>query len=244
MTKTRTWLAACAATVLVAGVPACGGDDVAADFEELDISICGQMYGPFSTHIDNPYYPLPVGQRTVLEGRDDGAELRVVIEVLDETEVVAGVKTRVVLESEYRDGELAEVSRNFIVQATDGTVCYFGEIVDDYSGGQMVGHAGEWLAGTSEGNRPGILMPGSPRIGTKFYQEYAPEAATDMSAIVETGRTVTVPLGTMTDAIHTIDWNPKEGETSADGEDKYYQRGIGLVVDDKVELVSYSRSDD
>jgi len=37
---------------------------------------------------------------------------------------------------------------------------------------------------------------------------------------------------------HAIDWNPLEGQTSADAEDKYYAQGIGLIVDDVVELIS------
>ena len=50
--------------------------------------------------------------------------------MLDDTEVVAGIETRVVEEKEWEDGEVIEVSRNFFVQAPDGTVCYYGEDVD------------------------------------------------------------------------------------------------------------------
>ena len=95
---------------------------------ELDIAICAADAGLFSLTIDNPFSPFPVGQQLLLEGQDDeGVLVRLEFTVLDETEVVAGVTTRVVEEREFKDGELVEVSRNFFVQAADGTVCYYGE---------------------------------------------------------------------------------------------------------------------
>ncbi len=207
------------------------------DFETLDASVCAADHGPFSLSLDNPYLPLPVGLVAVLEGEEDGVELEVQITVLDETELVAGVITRVVEESEREDGALVEVSRNFFAQADDGTVCYFGEDVDDYAGGEIVGHGGAWRAGV-DGAVPGILMPGTPVVGTKFAQENAPGVAEDMSAIVAKGETIDLPAGSFTDTVHAVDWNPLEGETGEDGEDKVYASGVGLIVDADIELTS------
>lgn len=232
----RIWIAVVVGATVVMG---CGDDKgPAADFEQLSIAVCAPSAGPFSTTIDNEYFPLAVGSRWVFEGVDDGAALRVEMTVLDETEDVAGVTTRVVEVSEREDGELIEISRDFYAQAPDGTVCYYGEDVDVYEGGSVVGHSGQWRAGDND-NAAGILMPGTPRVETKFQQEYAPGTAEDMSAIMALGESVTVTAGSFTDALWAIDWNPLEGDTSADGEDKYYARGIGLVVDDVAELVSY-----
>jgi len=99
----------------------------------LDILVCDPAAGgPFSADtIDNEFFPLVVGDQYVLEGVVDGELIHLEITVLDETEVVAGVTTRVVEEAEWADGEIAEISRNFFAQAVpDGTVCYFGEDVD------------------------------------------------------------------------------------------------------------------
>src|SRR5687767_9549895 len=67
----------------------------------------------FKTKGDNPFFPLRPGWRVTLES-DEGVAM---ITVLHETEVVDGVKTRVVEELEFeRDGdELVPVerSRNF-----------------------------------------------------------------------------------------------------------------------------------
>ncbi len=67
----------------------------------------------------------------VLEGDEDGVEIEVIVSVLDETEMVDGVLTRVVEERESEDGELVEVSRNFWALCTEtGDIFYFGEGVE------------------------------------------------------------------------------------------------------------------
>lgn len=112
------------------GHTADGGGGGVCPETNVDISVCDPEVGMFSLVIDNGFFPLVVGAETVLEGVDDeGVEIRVEISVLDETEEVAGVTTRVVVETEFEDGELVEISRNFYAQAPDGTVCYFGEDV-------------------------------------------------------------------------------------------------------------------
>ena len=60
---------------------------------------------------DHPYWSLKPGRFVVLASiESDGSEV-VVISVLNETEMVDGVETRVIEEREYEDGELAEISR-------------------------------------------------------------------------------------------------------------------------------------
>ncbi|NUP13310.1 MAG: hypothetical protein HOW73_45305 [Polyangiaceae bacterium] len=220
-----------------AGTGGGGGGDVAPDdFEELDMSVCDLDSGPFSLDIDNPYFPLPVGQRIVLEGDDQGTIIRVEITVLDEVETVGGVETRVMEEAELEDEELVEVSRNFFAQASDGTVCYFGEDVDDYEGGVVVSHGGAWRAGDGD-NAPGIFMPGTPREGTRFFQERAPDVAEDVSAVLEVGSSFDVATESFEDVVVAVDWNPLDGQTSEDGDEKVYARGVGLVFDEVVELI-------
>ena len=73
------------------------------------------------------------GNESVLESEDE--TIRLEISVPGDTENVAGVTTRVLVESESEDGLLIEVSRNFFAQVQEGqegagTVCYFGEDVD------------------------------------------------------------------------------------------------------------------
>jgi len=219
------------------------GDDDDDDDDEgecpdtnLDIAVCALDAGPFSLTIDNEFFPLVVGAQLVLEGEDDGETIRVEINVLEETEDVAGVTTRVVTETEYEDGELVEVSWNWFAQAPDGTVCYFGEGVDIYEDGEVISHDGAWRAG-EDGALPGIIMPGDPQVGQVFYQEYYEGVAMDSSEIYAFGEEIDVPAGTFDDTLTALDYNELEGE--CEGERKVYISGIGLAIDEEAELISY-----
>ena len=201
-------------------------------FENLmDIGVCDPDAGTFTTEIDNPYFPLPVGQQVVLEG--GGFLVR--ITSLDEVRTVAGVETRVVEEYEAVDGRVIEVSRNFFAQTEDGTVCYFGEEVDMYDeNGEITSHAGAWVADGGR-YRPGIFMPASPRVDQAFQQEIAPGVAEDQSKIVALGEQTVVPGGTFEDTVIVLDRDPLSG-----GEDKkVYARGVGLIVDEAAELTEF-----
>ena len=94
----------------------------------------------FTASGSNPYFPLWAGHAVLLEGEeeDEGeiVEVSLLITVLDVTELVDGVVTRVVEERESIDGELYEVSRNFFATCREtGDVWYFGEDVDFYEDG-------------------------------------------------------------------------------------------------------------
>ncbi|MGH7564435.1 MAG: hypothetical protein ACREK5_08430 [Gemmatimonadota bacterium] len=195
----------------------------------LDLSVCSASAGGFTLETTNPYFPMTVGSEWVLEGGDE----RMVITVLDETEAVSGVTTRVIEEREFEDGDLVEVSRNFFAQASDGTVCYFGEDVDNYEDGEIVSHESEWRADAPE-SRPGIIMPADPRPGMRFQMEIAPGAA-DAGEVVEVGSSVEVPAGSFTEAMRLKESNPLEDEE----EYKIYAKGVGILVDEDLELVSH-----
>jgi hypothetical protein len=195
----------------------------------MDLAVCAPTNEGFSLISTNPYFPMDVGSEWVLEGGDE----RVVVTVLDETETVAGVTTRVIEEREFEDGELTEVSRNFFAQAGDGTICYFGEDVDNYDDGEVVSHESEWRADAPE-SRPGIIMPADPRTGVTFQMEVAPGAA-DEGEIVEVGSSAEVPAGVFEDTVRLVESNPLEDE---EGE-KVFARGIGMIVDEDLGLVSH-----
>lgn len=190
----------------------------------------------FTIDVDNPFFPLPVGQKVVLEGQEDGQHLLVRMTALDEIETVAGVATRVIEEYEAKDNRTVEVSRNFFAQAADGTVCYFGEDVDIYDGaGNVTSHSGSWRAGVDT-NRPGIFMPPSLEVGIAFQQEIAPGIAEDQSQVIAVGERTEVPAGTFEDTATLRDGSPLDGGTG----DKIYARGIGLIVDGPARLTRYS----
>ena len=185
----------------------------------------------------NAYFSLIPGDQLVLSGEDDGEELVVQITVLQQKRTIRfttesgkqlRVKTRVVEEREWEDDELVEVSRNyFAICDQTGDVFYFGEAVDDYEDGEIVGHDGAWLAGIG-GAQPGILMPGRYLLGARYYQEIAPGVALDRGENTAMGLTITTPAGTFHDCVEVIETSPLEpGHESL----KRYCPGIGLVQD-------------
>ena len=223
---------------LVVALSACGSDVAARVLEgtdQLDVSMCDPSAGPFTLEITNPYLPMLPGHQVVLEGPDGSRQGRVQITVLDDIEIVAGVETRVVEEREWLDDELAEVSRNYFVQASDGSVCYYGEEVDDYRDGELVGHSGAWRAGEN-GALPGVLMPGSPAVGMSHAQEVAPGVAEDAAVIMEIGVPFTTPGGSFEDTLVTQDVYPLGGGVDP----KRYARGVGLIVDERLVLTSFT----
>src|SRR5262249_41893396 len=95
----------------------------------------------FSTPLafTNPYHPFILGGVKVFKGKKDGKASLIVDVYLDATRTfhvgTAPVDTRVLQETEFSGGELVEISRNFFAQADDGTIYYFGELVDSYRNG-------------------------------------------------------------------------------------------------------------
>ena len=152
---------------------------------------------------------MGVGQQWTYEGEEDGVPVSLLITVLDETRLIAGVTTRVIEEREWEDDELLEVSWNYFAQAGDGTICYFGEDVDIYEEEDEIVHEGAWCADESP-NAPGIIMPADPRPGMKFPMESAPGIAEDEGKIVGSGP-VTVPFGRFDETLRVREFNPLDG---------------------------------
>lgn len=222
---------AVAAVVALPGVVAAHDPDFTEDF---DRDRCH-----FASVGGNPYFPLWPGYALHFEGETEDDEGMLVdiantITVLAETELVDGVVTRVVEERESEDGELVEVSRNFFALCREtGDVWYFGEDVDDYEDGEIVGHGGAWRAGVAAAE-PGILMPGTPLLGARHLQEVAPGVALDQAEVVSLDETLTVPAGTFENLLKFDETTPLEPDAFSE---KWYAHGVGLVKDDDLELV-------
>jgi hypothetical protein len=207
---------------------------------------CGQVRGTDSPWQDefalssckllttgrNEYFVLEPGFQLVLEGGDT----KLHITVLDETKKVDGVNTRVVEEREWKGGKLYEVARNyFAICEHTKDVFYFGEDVDYYENGKVVKHDGTWHAGV-DGNKAGLIMPGTPKLNMKYYQEIAKKVAMDRAEIVSLTETCKTPAGTFPRCMKV-----KEGSAIdlLATEYKYHAPGIGLVRDEDLQLVKF-----
>lgn len=180
----------------------------------------------------NRYFILEPGYYLVLRKGNE----EVTITVLNETKKVDGVLTRVVEEKETKNGKLVEISRNFFaISKRTNSVYYFGEEVDIYEDGKVVSHDGAWLSGV-KGARFGLMMPGTPLVGGRYYNEIAPEVAMDRAEILSTKETVETIAGTFKNCLKIVETNPLE---PGNKEYKYYARGVGLINDANAELVKY-----
>lgn len=186
----------------------------------------------------NPYWPLTPGRFVVLGALKPAGGEFVLISVLDDTEMIDGIETRVIEEREYDMGQLKEISRNFFAMAKQtGDVFYFGEDVDDYENGQVIGHGGQWRAGVNSAVA-GLFMPGEPSVGMRYYMEIHPGVAMDRAEIFETGATVDTPAGTFRRALIVSESSPlEEGDESY----KRYAPKVGMIFDDGLELYAYGR---
>ena len=177
---------------------------------------------------NNPWLTIQPGRVLKLSNGIDS----LTVTILNDTVTVDGVEVGVLEERETKDGKLVEVSRNFF--ATDkntGDVYYFGEDVDNYKDGVIIDHESAWRAG-EEGARFGLMIPGRPKVGDKFYQEIAPKVAMDRVEIVSMDETVRTPAGTFEHCLHLKETTPLEGDVSH----KWHAPGVGMVKDDAFEL--------
>src|SRR5262245_43482967 len=190
----------------------------------------------FSPFGGQPHFILNPGHRLVLEGEDAGEQIVLTVTALNQTKQITlqsggqrrVIQARVVEEREVVDGELAEVGRFWYARSLEtGDVYFFGEEVDFYSGGMLVGSTLLWEAGTN-GALPGIIMPRTFVLGARYFQNQA-VAALDGAENVAMGLTMTTPAGTFSNCVQiqeTDTLRPELGTTT-----KTYAPGVGVIND-------------
>src|SRR4051794_14867968 len=78
----------------------------------------------WSSVIDNPNFPVIPGTTWLYKGVRDGAVEKVRTIVTNDTKLINGVTTTVVLDRAYLDGELAEKTYDYYAQDKVGNVWY------------------------------------------------------------------------------------------------------------------------
>ncbi len=182
----------------------------------------------------NLYFNLTPGYQLKLEGKEGSKNVMLIITVLDETKQVDSVETRIVEEKEYKDGEIVEISRNyFALNEQDQSIYYFGEEVDIYNNGQIISHDGAWESG-KDGASFGLMMPGLVLLGSRYYQEIAPDVAMDRAEIISVNDSLTTPAGFFKNCLKTEETSPLEPGHKGY---KIYAPGIGLIKDGSLLLI-------
>ncbi len=201
------------------------------------IDLCSQLggdaYNPvidpddFVDTIDNPYFPLTPGTTSIYEGQTDAGFEHVEVQVTRETKTILGVSCVVVRDIARLDGVVVEDTLDWYAQDRAGNVWYFGELSQQFEGGELAGLAGSWQAGV-DGAQAGVIMRAAPRGSDVYRQEFALEVAEDIGEIVALGQSVTVPFGSFANCLKTNDFSPIEPDVL---ENKYYAPGIGVVLE-------------
>ena len=197
----------------------------------------------FGGPIDNPYFPLVPGARSVYDVTTPEGPERIVVEVTYDTKKIRGISTVVVHDTATKDGQLIEDTFDWYAQDVAGNVWYFGEDTKAYQNG-AANASGSWEAGV-DGAQPGIVMKAHPRKGTAYRQEFLQGQAEDRARVLSVDASASVPFATYERSlVKTKDITDLEPDVV---EHKYYARGIGAVLEvdvkggsERVELVEHT----
>jgi hypothetical protein len=197
----------------------------------------------FVPRVTNPWFPLKPGGVWRYEGVKEGTKTTDVVTATHRTKKILGVTTTVVHDVVSVGGRPEEVTDDFYAQDRHGNVWYFGEETEELNRqGRPVSTEGSFEAGV-EGARPGVLIPGHPKVGLVGRQEFLEGEAEDHFRVLDLKASVSVPFVSTGKALRTREWTPLE---PAVVDNKYYARGVGTVREiavkgpvEKLELVSY-----
>jgi hypothetical protein len=192
-------------------------------------------------NITNPYHPFQPGGVKVFKGLDGRTKMVGLHLYLTGTRSFiwngTTVNCRVLREISFENGQLVEISDNYFAQADDGTVYYFGEVVDNYEDGVVVNNDGSWLvdgptlpsdpASTAIAENPTVFMPANPEVGDVFKPEDLIPIVDETATVVRAGIKVKVPAGSYEDTVAIEETSSLEpGATK-----KWYAPGVGVVAE-------------
>ena len=109
--------------------------------------------------------------------------------------------------------------------------------IDLYENGKVTNGAGAWRSGEN-GAHYGLLMPGTPLLGSRFHQETAPALAMYRAEVVADDETFAGPDGPIAGCVHIATTTPlAPQERSA----QVHAPGIGKVSDGPLRLVRHGK---
>src|SRR3954453_7886586 len=224
-------------TTVSAGASGTTGASVSASGSGPPASVLAPIHGKYSpkidpsnfvSSIDNPYWPLKPGTAFHYKGVRGTTPQTDDETVTSQTRNIIGIPSTVVDDVVSEHGKAVERTRDYYAQDKWGNVWYMGEdSFETNSQGKMVRASDSWLSGV-KGGQPGI-MPGSPKPGDAYRQEYYPPGqALDEARVLRLHGSPTVPYrGNYPGLLVTSERSPLEPQT----EQKYYSPGLGEVME-------------
>jgi hypothetical protein len=195
----------------------------------------------FVRYITNPFFPLLPGTTFYYKGEKEGVKTTDIMTVTDDVKCITGVQTTVVRDRAFEEGVLVEDTIDWYAQDTAGNVWYFGEDTKELApDGTVVSTEGSWQAGVN-GAKPGIIMEAHPKVGDRYFQEFAQDVAEDQARVLSLDKEACVKYGCFDDLLVTREWSRL---TPGEVEHKYYARDVGFILgvivkggDERTELV-------
>ena len=190
-------------------------------------------------HGTNPlYFPLIPGHKHIHERPDhpDGKYRKETV-VLKETEPfdlpgIGKFETAIIQEEEYMDGVLSQRALNwFAIDKTTNSVYAFGEVSWEINEEGKPVFQGTWRAGEPDGNgnaEPGLLMPGTFTLGSRYIFDGSESEAFGGSENMETGIEMTVPAGTFKNCVRVREQGLRD---IRDITDKIWCPQVGIISD-------------
>jgi Peptidase propeptide and YPEB domain len=187
----------------------------------------------------NPlYFPLKPGQKFILErpNHPDGHYRKETVVLSDKEPFdIPGIgkfETAVVQEEEYMDGVLTQRALNWeAMDKTTNSVYAFGEVSWEINEEGKPNFSGTWRAGEPDGNglaEPGLLMPGTLTLGSRYLFDGSESEAFGGSEVVETGIEKNVPAGKFKDCVRVREQSLQHLD---DITDKVWCPHVGIVSD-------------
>jgi hypothetical protein len=206
------------------------------DFSSLkDWSLKAEQIVPHG--INSLYYPITPGHKHALERPDhpDGKYRKetVVLNTTEDFDIqgIGKFKTAVVQEEEYLDGVLSQRTLNWLaLDKATNNVHSFGEVSWKIEDGKP-SFTGTWRAGDPDGDgvaEPGLLMPGTFKIGERYIFAGSRSTAYGGAENMEAGLQVTVPAGTFKGCVRIREQGLIDLK---DINDKIWCPELGLVSD-------------
>jgi hypothetical protein len=221
----------------LSGTQALAADDDSRYTSDFRLEDCTfESVGENAYFVLRPYWDLGLsGQRKNDEGQSE-AVLHW-ISVLDQTQDITlpgigTIQTRVVEDFESIGDQVWSSRKYFAICKETSDIYYFGKDVDIHdSTGFVISHDGTWRAGEN-GAMPGIIMPGTFFLGSRYFQEMAPGVAMDRAENVLMGMGGAISAGTFDNCVGVLETSSIETTLS---NYKFYCPRIGLVAEGDVD---------
>lgn len=180
-------------------------------------------------HSERTFLPLPehpylpdAAFVSIFDGVKAGEVVREEVRVLPETREIAGIVCTGIHEEIFVDGELDEITTEWLAQDTSGHVWKFGEESFESDEGVMLPSEDSWIAGEQQ-LLPWIVFPAEPFVG-QVVAGNSPEGL-ESYHVVALNEVAVTPAGTFPGSMQVVE-NPDDPE---DSDIILYATGVGKV---------------